>query len=228
MTLDPVRILHAFTVSDGALYRRNADGTVRRILLEQGGRLIAMLDGKRLNGPEVAWICHHGFPSPYPVVTLDTDPHNMYEENLMPARVKRLVFRPTVTAHGVKHPLSKQFFPVFSVCKEDWVARARQFYEPDRQMLLAAKAELGKQILQQAMASQKPAKPFRLRKPHVPRPQRPDCPEGFEVHWYKGQWVTIPVPVHVSDDWMVRAEACLANPGARFRFDATLQRTVQV
>ena len=226
--------MNNFVVDGGVLYRKLLNGTHRRVTAINSGRLVVVHEGARLLATDIAWICHHLVPCPHPTVTVDCNPHNMDIDNVMAVRRRRLVFRPVMSKYGFKHNLNKMHFSTREAAFADWVPKAREQYVADRDWLLASEDYKGvKQQIADAVAASQPRLLARQRKftppkRYLKRPPMPDVPEGMECHWYKDQWVVIPKAVHCSDDWMVRAEACLKNPQARFRYDPVLERTVTV
>ena len=58
-----------FTVRGGTLYKRLADGTLRRMNTVREGRLLAVVAGTIYYGPDIAWIVHHGSAPMFPVFT---------------------------------------------------------------------------------------------------------------------------------------------------------------
>lgn len=232
MSFDPVAVLNSFSVADGVLYRRHLNGTMSRVSVVHSGRLAVTFQGQRLDGTAIAWLCHHLFPCPYLTVAVDGNPHNMSLDNVMPVRRRRIVFRPATTKHGYRHSLSQICFPTVDKARLDWVHRARAYYMDDRMFLLSQSSVQAQrqQIIDAVGASDADApmrRKFKPAKKHVARPPMPPVPEGMECHWYNDAWIVIPMAVHCSDDWMVRAEACLKNPQARFVFDPVSQRTVE-
>lgn len=228
MRLDANLIFNNYTIVDGVLYRRLQGGLKRRVTTVHAGRLVTMLDGRKHYGPDIAWVCHHMFVCPFPVVAVDGNPHNLSVDNVMAVRHKRLNFRVTAVGQGVRHPLSKVVFRDRDAAFKDWVIRAREYYMRDQHavMMLAPPESARAEMMTAVRERERQEMARGPRAPSLVKTPKPQREIGRDWVWHAGRWVSCPKPVHVSDDAQVRAAACLVNPDARFRYDPTLDRTV--
>lgn len=213
-----MEVLERFLVDGGRLYRKRWDGTVRQVQTVEDGRLVTVLKGRKYYGPDLAWACHYRVVPMFPVVTIDTDPFNLSVENLGAARVRRLVCRIRSVKGGYLHPLSTLPFRTYDEAKQDWVSRARAIYADDLPYVLQLQGPGMPQAPSEAVVR------ARLRVVHT-RKRPPDVP-GMKWYWYREQWVSLPPAVHQSDDWQVRADALLADAGARAVFDPLAGKTL--
>lgn len=232
MRFDLLHILEHVGMVDGALYRKLSGGQVRRITNVEAGNLTVMISGRKYYGPELAWACQYFCAPLYPVVCIDGDPFNLSKENLGAVRTRRLKCRITQVAGGYKHPLFRLPFPSAAAAKRDWVVRARGFYAADltyvmyEQERLAPKPDM-ETLVSLSLERHKPAYKAPKAKSTAPRKVAPAPVPGRTWFWYKEQFLSLPLPVHPSDDIVVRAEAVLRNPLVQFRYDPALDRTVE-
>lgn len=224
MKLDLLKVLKHFVVEHDRLYRRHRDGTVREITLIDRGRLAAMLDGVRVYGPDIAYACIYRVVPMFPIIQVDGDPHNMAENNLMPVRTKRLRYRAVLVAGGWRHPLDRMTFRDEQTCHADWVRHARNFYHRDKPYVrqLEDEAQGRKPVVEKRVVIVRRVYGGKRRE------GRPEPVEGRSWHWWQDSWLSLPDPVHESDDWMVRATVVAASPEAVFVYDPVAQRTVSV
>jgi hypothetical protein len=230
MKLDVMEILDHFCLDDGQLYRKRLDGTVRPVRLVERGRVVSMLNGRRVFGPEIAWCIYYGVAPLYPVVHLSENPHKLGEIHLVCARLKRLRYALVESSTGFTHPLSQLPFATAQQCRSDWESRARRYYAADMPFIMAQQDE-AKALSAGSERPPRGRKPPKPRKPvsaaSKPPKERPEPVQGRQWKWYKDAWISLPDAVHPSDDWMVRAEAVLRNPEATFYYDTVLQRTLE-
>lgn len=222
MRFDVMEVLRNFVVMGGHLYRKRANGTLKPMLSIEHGKVVVVLQGRKMYGPEVAWACHYHCAPMYPVVTVDMDSLNLAKDNLGMVRVRRLQFRPTLSRHGWWfHSLQKDArFEGENEARRDWIARARRFYTAELDYLLA----LHRPHMVIPPVEEKPVELLRVSQ--QVRRERPAPVPGLTWYWFKGQWVAIPPAVHPSDDWQVRAAALLADPDARRVYDEQVERTL--
>lgn len=225
MKFDLLHILKNFAVVDERLVRKLADGRTRPVTLVDRGRLVSILGGVRYYGPEVAYACIYRAVPMFPIAQVDGDAFNMSEDNLMPARLKKLRYRAVLLSGGYQHPLRRMVFPDEGTCHRDWVRLARSRYQEDkpyvRQLEDTARGALPK-VPEQAL------RPYARKVRSATREGRPEAVEGRVWHFWRGKWLSLPEPVHESDDWMVRAAVVEVSPEARFIYDPLVQRTVSV
>lgn len=126
-------ILNNFRIIDGVLHRWYPSGKIKPVITVVTGRVAASLDGRRYFGPDIAWICHHLFACPVPVVTVDMNPHNLSAENVLPVKGERLVFRSTKNRQGqFRHPLDPgTFYSSRELAFAAWLPLARAHYNQD-------------------------------------------------------------------------------------------------
>lgn len=229
MKFDLNLILRNFAVHDGVLYRKYKNGAVP-VTLTYRGRLMSEIANTRYFGPDVAYACIYGVVPMFPIVQVDGNPHNVAEDNLMPVRLKRLRYRETAVPGGFRHPLTTLTHTTQARCHADWVLRAKRYYQDD------------KMYVRQLEDQYKPARPAVFNEPEPTvlqpvrrkivrtstRPAKPSRVFGRVWHWYKDDWLSLPEPVHQSDDWMVRAAVVSEHPNARFVYDELKQMTVPV
>ena len=225
MKFDLLLILKHFTVSDGRLYRRLSTGHVRPVRVVERGRLVSMLNGVKLCGPEVAYACLHRVVPMFPIVQIDSDPFNMAETNLSPARTRRLRFRCVSVAGGFRHPRSHEVFKTEELAHIDWVNAARLFYQADKAYVRALEDQ--NQVIKPEALERVAVRRVRL-SAATDKPLKPKAVAGRSWHWWKGAWLSLPEAVHSSDDWMVRAAVVTEHPSARFVYDPVQQRTLSV
>lgn len=225
MKFDLNLILKNFAVEDGRLVRKLATGHCRAVRLLDRGRLSSVLGGVRYFGPEVAYACIHRVVPLYPITQLDGDPFNMAENNLMPARLLRLRFRLIEVPGGFRHPLARGTFTNARVCRLDWADLARRQYMRDFDYV--RQLEDSSQLVKPVVVK-RPVVALRVSGGAKSVGGRPEAVEGRSWHFWNDAWLSLPLPVHCSDDWMVRAAVVSAHPSARFVYDEVAQRTVHV
>lgn len=226
MKFDLLTVLKHFAVEDDRLVRKLATGHCRPVTLIDRGRLASMLGGVRYFGPEVAYACIYRVVPMFPIVQVDGDPFNMAENNLMPARLQRLRYREIAVTGGFRHPLSRSPFRTTQECYKDWVMLARQSYQRDKPHVrqLEDEAQGRKPVVPRIEVTA----PRRVAAPVKRREDKPEAVEGRSWRWWEGSWLSLPMPVHCSDDWMVRAAVVAEHPEARFVYDPVAQRTMSV
>lgn len=224
MKFDLLHIMKHFAVADGRLLRKLASGHAKAVTLVDRGRLAVKVDGVRLFGPELAYACTYGVVPMFPIVQLDGDPFNCREDNLYPARLARLRYRCVVVPGGFRHPRSPATFRTEGEAWRDWYASARAYYNADKPYvrLLEDQMRVPVQVVTFAEG------PRRVPAPRKKARERPAAVLGRVWHWWRGAWLSLPVPCHASDDWMVRAAVVSQWPDARFVYDEVAQRTVHV
>lgn len=230
MKFDLALILEHFYIDGGVLYRKFAAGTIKRVKAVEGGRLVAMVGGRKYYGPDIAWAYHYELVPTCRIVTIDMDPHNLSKENLGAARRRRLLFRLTKTPRGYTHPLTTEPFKSAEEAQDDWVMKARIYYQSDLKFVLRQQTD-AMAALPVSLALEKvltPAAGTRGPKKSGPRPPQPQNIIGRKWFWYREQWVSLPLACHPSDDWRVRAAAVLKDPQVRFVYDPKSDKTLPV
>ncbi len=225
MKFDLLTVLKHFAVEDGRLVRKLATGHARPVTMVERGRLVSMVGGVKFFGPDVAYACLYRVVPMFPIVQVDGNPFNMAENNLMPCRVKRLRFRRVPVPGGFRHPLCSSTFRTEGEVHRDWVRLARGRYMQDK----AYVRQLEDQT--QGFTPEPPKRAVVPRKVYAASKtarERPEAVEGRIWHWWVDGWLSLPVAVHESDDWMVRAAVVAVSPEARFVYDDVLQKTVAV
>lgn len=225
MLFDLLHVLKNFAVEDGRLFRRLASGHSREISVIERGRLVSVLDGRKYYGPDVAWACHYLAVPMFRVITLDGDPFNLAEDNLMPVRLKRLRYRVIEVPGGFRHPRTRETFPSERHAHADWVRSASRYYREDKPYVRSLEDQ---HQPTKPEAPEKRTERFRAPSTVSGRPLRPEVVWGRSWHWWEGRWLSLPDACHASDDWMVRAAVVSQSPGARFVYDSVAQRTVAV
>lgn len=224
MKFDLLRVMEHFAVVEGVLYRKLATGHLKPITLVDRGRLAVKLEGERLFGPEIAYACTYGVVPMFPIVQLDGNPLNCREDNLYPARLARLRYRVVAKPGGFKHPRSPALFRTEYEAWQDWYTSARAYYNADK----AYVRQLEDQMRVPVPALVVNTTPRKVPAPRKEARSRPPAVLGRVWHWWRGEWLSLPLPVHASDDWMVRAAVVSEHPDARFVYDEVAGRTVVV
>jgi hypothetical protein len=212
-----------FVLEGSRLYRKYSTGAVTQLKSMDGNTVVTLFDGHRLRGVDIAWCLLHGNWPAFPIVQLHEDPHDFSEGNLYPARLKRLRYRETQKGLLFYHPLSLLGHISAKRCREHWEHLAHDYYMKDYTYVLRAEAydrEMRLTTLQSLPP--KPVPPEHAQ--YAKRPARPKAVPGMEWHWWQGAWISVPVAVHVSDDYRVRIKAAQAG-ATSFRFDPEAQRT---
>lgn len=233
----PEEIPHLFAITlQGQLRRRLAAGRSKEVQTIEGGRLVCMVNGEMIPGVDIAWCLRYGRWPSQKLVLLSRDPHDMTIENIFPARLRHFRYRQTKTEHGYKHPLSKVSYSTPEACYQNWERMAREFYETDLPTVLAQEEQLQAQYEAAIAANpalapkvaprvQNPPKPRKARLLAGERPPKPEDVPGRVWHWYEDGWLSVPEPVHASDDWMLRCAAVKAG-AVSARYDPAQQKTV--
>lgn len=233
----PEEISNLFAVTlQGQLRRRLAAGRSKAVQTLEGGRLVCMVNGEMIPGVDIAWCLRYGRWPSQKLVLLSRDPHDMAIENIFPARLRHFRYRETKTETGFKHPLSKVSYTTPEACYQNWERTAREFYETDLPTVLAQEEQLQAQYRATIAAnphlapqlSSRRVSPVKARKTRLLASERPPKPEdvpGRVWHWYQDAWLSVPEPVHPSDDWMLRCAAVSAG-ATRAEYDPAQQKTV--
>lgn len=221
MKFDLNDILTHFCVERDQLWRRLVDGSLKPIRLVDRGKLSIRFRGKRHYGPEIAYACIYHVVPMYPIVQVDGNPHNMNEDNLMPVRLKQYRFRAVPKNGGFRHPLSLQIFPYKSECENDWIRTVKAIYRRDKPLVRSMEDEARGQVVLPKFIPKK-------RYARSERHQKPPPIEGRVWHRWKDDWLSVPLPVHISDDYMVRCRIVAEHPHAQFVYDPVTKRTLSV
>jgi hypothetical protein len=221
----PQEQIHQHFVLEGSrLYRKLASGASARLRSMDGNQVVTLFKNERLLGTSIAWCLIYGNWPEFPIVQLSEDPHDFSQDNLFPARIKRVRYYETPVGSLYRHPLSTRLHPSSRMCRKDWESMARDYYLKDFtyvQMVEANSREMRARYLAE-VAQYKPELVPEVRTERAVRPSRPKAIPGREWHWHDGAWMHIPVACHVADDYKRRIAATLAGAIA-FRFDPARQ-----
>lgn len=214
-------------VYESMLYRRLANGRLRELNTLNGGRLVAVVGGERIDAADIVWCLHYGNWPKYPLAILSGDPLDVHIGCLWPARVRMLRLRLSEENGQFGHPLSNRMFPTAEEATLDWRKLAAHYYRRDLDYVRAEEAQ--ERNLRKSTLLVKPelAPKTNSRPARQARPVKPMVPADRDCHWYADQWVPVPLAAHVSDDWQVRCQQVLAGK-TRFEFDPVTQTTVAV
>ncbi len=220
-SLNPEMVKTHFVVQNGLLYRRLKGGAFRRINTVRDGRLQALHEGQVLYGPDLAWVLYYGTPPMFPVFTLDGDPLNLSQENVVAGRIRRLRFRFKDGRNGFTHSLSPRVpFRTLIECKDDWIAQARRYYAADHATVRQLEDDLMRE--RPVQRYEPAARPVRgPGREATGRPKPPQWVAGMRHYWIGEQWVRVPDACHVADDYRVRCLLCLRG-AVRFAYDEAL------
>ena len=230
-----------FLLADGLLFRRQIcgglrpvrtlehenvpEGKLKGLITCNTGRVLVVVGGRKMYGPQIAWALLYGSWPMYPIIVADGDPHNLREENLLAIRTRRL--RPRIVAAGTRivHNLSQVGFATPEEARDDWRRCAAEHYAKDMPHVLTIEAEARRRAPPLGNIEVPAARVVKVQanKPTT----RPKKVEGRKWHWYEGEWLSVPEPCHVSDDYMLRCAA--VKKGAKaFVYDEEQGRTVAV
>lgn len=223
-SLVPLHYAHEVT-----LFRRRKDKSCRAISTVNGGRLMTTFDGERLDAAAVVWCLHYGNWPKFPLAIVDGDPHNLSLDNIYPIRLGAVRYRETMRKFMYHHPLSDLPFRSSKECFSSWVALAREHYQKDLNYVLALEAR-DRDLVAQAPTKSRGLIDWENRQEarratlahNLARnvaaaegktlPKRPPKVAGMVWHYWQKSWVSVPVPVHVSDD--CRRRCCAFSRGA--------------
>jgi len=211
----------------GGLHRKLADGTFKPIRSMNGGRLVTMHKGERLYGIDIAWCLRYGNWPMFPLTCVSGDPYDLTEDNVFPVRLRFLRYRETERAGDFFHPLSEAPYRDPIACKASWVMCATDEYRKDlayvehleQKARELRRASLPKPETKRLPVSAKPDAASNL------LPKRPARVPGRVWHYYRKAWLSVPEPVHVSDDYRVRCLATLCG-AEKFAYDPDYQQTL--
>jgi hypothetical protein len=225
--LPPEQVHKYFVLEGSKLYRKLTTGSATLLKSRDGKQVVTLFKTEKLLGTSIAWCLIYGNWPEFPIVQLSEDPFDFSQDNLYPARIKRLRYCETVVGNLLKHPLSTRLHINSRLCRKDWEDMARDFYLKDYAYVLrleTVQRELRAQHLAE-LAQYKPELVPAARPEHERpvRPARPKAIPGREWHWYNDAWMHIPVACHVADDYRVRIKAVLAGAVA-FLFNASTSR----
>lgn len=194
-----------FALEGSRLYKRLASGAVSLVKSRDGGQIVTLFKGQRLVGADIAWCLIYGNWPEYPIAQLRWNPLDFSEDNLYPARLRRLRYIERQSGNLYFHPLSQFGHSSPERCRANWEELAREFYVRDMAGILrmeAANRELRAKYLRETAAA-------RATVPQNTRPvrgSRPVALPGMEWHWWMDRWISVPVACHVADDYRVRIE----------------------
>ena len=155
--LNSALIQHHFTLANGRLYRQLAGGAVRPVTLVVEGRLMSRVLGTVYYGADIAWVLYYGSSPMFPVFCLNGDPHDLSQENVVAARVKRLRFRFKESRAGFRHSLNPSlYFKTLIACKDDWVGMARRYYAADHENVRCSALDCIKSLLPRTLRDIRP------------------------------------------------------------------------
>ncbi|MFA9216826.1 MAG: hypothetical protein ACEQSK_06940 [Sphingomonadaceae bacterium] len=221
----PAQYVKHYFSFDTELYRILANGGIKAVRSLEGGRLSLLFEGERIQAVDIVWALRYGSWPKFPLVQVDGDPFNLSIDNIMPARIKHLRYRPTKSGGLLYHGLREKHFGGFQTtkdCRRNWTAHALEIYRQDLPYVLELEAQ--ERALRRA-APPLPSTPvpkvvtarMARERSSIPKPVRPPNVPGMEWHYVVNQWQSIPVAVHVSDDWKVRMRRYQAG-AVRFEY----------
>lgn len=219
--MHPGAVPYHFAYGPDGLKRRLADGTYKPIRALNGGRVMAVHEGERIYGIDIAWCLRYGNWPKYPLANVDGNPFNLGPDNIFPARLGAIRYRETVKKDGkYYHPLSDTPFNSSERCRKAWNYAAADRYRDDLSYVLEEEERERKLRL-----ASDPTPPDSRRrsqripvsqKPRVAMPPRPKAIEGRVWHFHAKKWLSVPQPVHVADDYRIR---CLKVLKGAVRFE---------
>lgn len=225
--MDPA-LVSRFYAHDRTLYRRRSDGSFKVIETLNGGRLVTVFDGERIDAAAVVWCLHYGNWPKYHLAVVDGDPHNLDLSNVFPVFINALRYAERPVGKRFGHSLDLlASFSTPAECRLNWNRHAIDRYRKSLAQVLAEEKrerELrdasdwvapGRADWEQRQAERKVALKSRLQGREGfrhPRPGKPEAAEGRMWVWHDKAWAETWLPVHVSDDHRMRLAA--AEKGA--------------
>lgn len=225
--LAPERVPELFA-HECMVYRRLADGTLKELSAMSGGRLVTLCEGETILATDIAWCLHYENWPKFHLTLLDGNPYNLRLDNIMPVRLGQLRYRETEVKGGYQHSLSDAVFNSSAVCRRNWADFAREHYSKDLPYVLRLEAEERQLRRESIMPPAKPARAKPVKRAAAPkqveRLRKPPTRPGEVWHWYNQAWLSVPEPVHVSDDYRERCRKVLLG-AVRFEYRPDYQET---
>ncbi len=210
-----------FMLVEGKLYRRLVGGTLSAVTRMDHGRLICVVDGRTYAAADVIWALTYQMWPKWSLAVLG--PCCM--ENLYPQRLAKRRIRVTEAEGRFYHPLAEIPHASYDTCVIAWQELVRcelladlpfvlrteaaefAMYYADRPAFeppVVSKVVLKSEVKAKAVRVERAERPLLLRSEI---PTKPAAIAGRRWHWYKKAWVSVPEPVHVCDDYVLRIAA---------------------
>jgi hypothetical protein len=218
--LAPEEVHKHFVLEGSRLYRKLASGAAVPIRSMDGNYAVTLFNNQRLRGVDIAWCLIHGNWPEFPIVQIGQDPLDFSVRNLFAARLRRYRYAEKQRGALFYHPLSKIGHATSKACRAHWEMLVVEYYSKDSPYVAKVEA-YNREMREKYLRETAPLRQPDLR-PEV-KPSRPPAKPGREWHWYKNEWIDIPVAIHVADDHRLRIEATLAGC-TEFRFDPDRQQ----
>lgn len=213
-----------FEILGKDLFRRLANGNLKKITLIDRTRLVLNFAGEIYTALEIAYILHYGYFPKRTIITINGDPFDLSLHNVAALRGKK--YRCCVRQFNgyFMHGLSKTQFTTNAAAYQDWCSVTQHIYRSEMPLVLKEDA-FERQLLLENIGRPRPSDfpayymvKTRRRAIKPPRPSK-------EHVWSGKEWVIVPKAINVADDYKVRAQRVLEGY-TKFKYDENLQQVV--
>lgn len=224
-------VLERYVLVDGRLGKTLINGHVMPVKRLHRGVCMTMMQGKNIPSAEIAWALTYTCWPKYPILLADGDPHNFSARNMLPIRgvPRRCVVKKQAGGYKVAGLLS-----VFSTPEQAKHAWRQQYSEVLRSTLAMTLQEQELEIKAYEYSVGPRVFAERANGPRKPKwkkadpKARPSAIIGRKWHYYEGEWLSVPMPVHISDDYLMRCHATKYLKAVRFRYSDYMDQTVAI
>lgn len=211
------------------LYRKLANGGLFKVQTHDRSRLVTTFAGEVYRALDIAWVLHQGYWTKRKVISLNGDPFDMSLQNVVAVRNK--VYRCYIIQHlkHFTHGLSKNTFATNAEAYADWSSTVQHIYRTEMPIILREEAWereiVASNKLHRARPADFPAHCLSEQEKFARSPKnRPARPSKKHV-WSGKDWVIVPKPINVADDYKVRAARIMEGYSV-FEYDASIQQVV--